>query len=151
MFEAFIASIKEAEGFRAKAYWDVRQWTYGYGTKAPHAKAQINKEEAEKQCREYCADIWNFKIQEVILHPEDLGFRKIAVAHMIYQMGLSGVKSFKNTLSWMNSDMSCCKWARAAYHASKSKWAKQTPVRAQWVIDLIYSGDFVPFNKKENV
>lgn len=40
------------EGFREKAYWDVKQYTIGYGTKAKSANETITKEEALKRLNE---------------------------------------------------------------------------------------------------
>lgn len=40
------------EGFKEKAYWDVKQYTIGYGTKAKSADETITKEEALKRLNE---------------------------------------------------------------------------------------------------
>ena len=51
--------IKRWEGFRAKPYWDYRQWTVGYGTRVPDGKLEeyqangISKEDAEQQLIEH--------------------------------------------------------------------------------------------------
>lgn len=38
--------IKKAEGFSAKAYWDYKQWSIGYGTKANSPTETITESEA---------------------------------------------------------------------------------------------------------
>lgn len=38
--------IPQVEGFHPKAVWDYKQYSYGYGTKAPNASATITKEAA---------------------------------------------------------------------------------------------------------
>ncbi len=38
--------IKDLEGFKEKAYWDVKQYTIGYGTKAKSKNETISEEEA---------------------------------------------------------------------------------------------------------
>lgn len=38
--------IKDIEGFKEKAYWDVKQYTIGYGTKAKSENETITEEEA---------------------------------------------------------------------------------------------------------
>lgn len=51
--------LKKYEGFSSKPYWDVSQWTVGYGTRCPSDKLEeykangITKEEAEKLLRNY--------------------------------------------------------------------------------------------------
>ncbi|WP_439392324.1 lysozyme [Bradyrhizobium sp. PMVTL-01] len=44
--ENFIAAIKNTEGYRAKAYWDVKQHAVGYGTRANSPDEVITPEEA---------------------------------------------------------------------------------------------------------
>jgi lysozyme len=39
--------IKKSEGFSPTAQWDYKQWTYGYGTRAPGQGATINETAAE--------------------------------------------------------------------------------------------------------
>lgn len=41
-----VAFIKKAEGFSAKAYWDYKQYSIGYGTKATSANETITEAEA---------------------------------------------------------------------------------------------------------
>jgi GH24 family phage-related lysozyme (muramidase) len=41
--------IKAKEGFSAKAFWDHKQWSIGYGTQAKDGSEVISKEEAEKR------------------------------------------------------------------------------------------------------
>lgn len=45
----FIGAIKTTEGFRAKAYWDVKQWSIGFGTKASGPDEVIDVAEAHKR------------------------------------------------------------------------------------------------------
>ena len=51
--------LKAYEGFSAKPYWDVVQWTVGYGTRCPDEKVEyykqhgITKEEAELLLRDF--------------------------------------------------------------------------------------------------
>ena len=49
--QEIIDVIKDFEGFRATAYWDKSQWTYGYGTRASGSGATITKSEAERLLR----------------------------------------------------------------------------------------------------
>jgi GH24 family phage-related lysozyme (muramidase) len=43
--------IKKQEGYSAKAYWDFKQYTIGYGTKANSATEVIDEAEAERRLR----------------------------------------------------------------------------------------------------
>jgi GH24 family phage-related lysozyme (muramidase) len=47
----FIDYVKGQEGFSSKPYWDYKQWTSGYGTKAKSKDEVIDREEAEKRLR----------------------------------------------------------------------------------------------------
>lgn len=42
-------SIRGEEGFNPKAYWDNKQWSIGYGTRASHPGEVIDKPEAERR------------------------------------------------------------------------------------------------------
>lgn len=63
-------------------------------------------------------------------HPEPV---QRALANMTFQMGLSGVLKFKKTLDLLRS----YDYEGAANNAMRSKWARQTPKRAQRVTNLI--------------
>jgi GH24 family phage-related lysozyme (muramidase) len=47
--KSLLEMIKAKEGFRAKAFWDHKQWSIGYGTQAKDGSEVITKEEAEKR------------------------------------------------------------------------------------------------------
>ena len=47
--QSLLNLIKAKEGFSAKAFWDHKQWTNGYGTQAKDGSETITKEEAEKR------------------------------------------------------------------------------------------------------
>ena len=64
--------------------------------------------------------------------------RQQALANMCFQMGISRLLGFKNTLSLLKAG----RWDAAAAEALNSAWAKQTPARAKRVTDLIRKGEF---------
>ena len=65
------------------------------------------------------------------------GPRHRALINMSFQMGVSGLLSFKNTLKLVKAG----EYAKAADNALKSKWArKQTPKRAKIVTEMIRTG-----------
>ena len=45
----FVAAIKRSEGYSARAYWDVKQWSIGYGTRARSADEVIDEKEADRR------------------------------------------------------------------------------------------------------
>lgn len=45
--------IKGLEGFIPKSKWDVRQWTWGYGTKAPAGGLTITQAAAQRELENY--------------------------------------------------------------------------------------------------
>lgn len=46
--QGLVNFVKKEEGFTPTAQWDYKQYTYGYGTKAPGAGATIDEADAEK-------------------------------------------------------------------------------------------------------
>lgn len=47
--KSLLEMIKAKEGFSAKAFWDHKQWSIGYGTQAKDGSEVITKEEAERR------------------------------------------------------------------------------------------------------
>lgn len=45
----YIAAIKKSEGFNPRAYWDVKQYSIGYGTRARSGNEVIDEKEAERR------------------------------------------------------------------------------------------------------
>lgn len=62
--------------------------------------------------------------------------RKKALCNMAFQMGISGLMLFRNTLKYIEQG----NFAKAAENARESLWYKQTPQRAERVIQLILKG-----------
>lgn len=46
---SYLAAIQRHEGFRDRAYWDHRQWSIGYGTRASGPNEVITREEAQRR------------------------------------------------------------------------------------------------------
>ena len=65
-----LSIIREFEGYREKAYWDVDKWAYGYGTKASGEDATITKEEAEAKLK---TEFNKFRSM-VVKHREEHGY-----------------------------------------------------------------------------
>lgn len=51
--DQLVAFVKKKEGFSAKAFWDHKQYSIGYGTKANSATEVIDEAEADRRLREH--------------------------------------------------------------------------------------------------
>ncbi|OHD24879.1 MAG: hypothetical protein A2Y38_16235 [Spirochaetes bacterium GWB1_59_5] len=124
-------TLKQDEGFRAKAYWDLKQWTFGFGCKAPSEGATISKKAASV-------------LLEAHLDNAVIGFKKMFKGHeskfnecreecfiqLIFNMGTGrpdgneGLYSFKNTLSFIFKNKEV-PWASVAKGLERSLWFRQ--------------------------
>lgn len=64
--------------------------------------------------------------------------RRAVLIGMAFQMGLDGLLGFGNTLKLVQAG----KYAEAASNMMLSKWAKQTPGRAQRMADQMKTGEW---------
>ena len=123
--------IKKHEGFRGMPYEDSLGFpTIGYGTKLP-----ITKEEAEILLK-HRLDI---KIQEITNYePFYLELPPKAqkvIANMAYQLGVGGVMKFKKMWEALKNE----DYKTAADEMLNSKWARQTPNRANELSEIMRS------------
>ena len=126
--------IKEHEGFREKVYKCTEGFdTIGYGFAVKDLV--LDKDIAE--------EILLRKVESLIsrvrkkfnwLDTVPTAVQGVLV-EMSYQMGLSGVSKFKKALHAMQM----FQWNVAADELLDSRWAKQTPNRAQELSDIIRS------------
>lgn len=140
--------IKKDEGFVAKAYWDIKQYTNGFGTKALSKDEVVTKEEASKRLDQHIqkAVAWFFVIFDGHLHKFN-DVRAEAFINMIFNMGpgskgkpeRGGLFSFQNTLAHI-FDYDVVDWKRVAYNLKQSKWYKQTQGRAKRICKEIETG-----------
>lgn len=68
--------------------------------------------------------------------------RKIAIINMVFQMGLKGAESFKNSLTLVSNSY----YTQASINLRKSKWYRQTPNRAERVIQVLKTGTLDAYN-----
>ena len=66
----------------------------------------------------------------------DTDNRRRALVNMRFQLGPSGIRTFKNSLSLLTQG----KFKEAGIELRKSQWYQQTPVRAERVIRQIENG-----------
>lgn len=131
--------LYDDEGFRDHAYLDTEgYWTIGIGRLIDKRKGgRITEDEAyylldndieEKYHQLITALPW------VVDHPDNI---QRALCNMAFQLGINGLVGFKRTLALVQAK----KYEEAAKNALLSKWAKQTPSRAQRVTDMIKLGE----------
>lgn len=141
MNENLLKQIKEEEGLVLHAYKDhLGYLTIGYGRLIDKNKGGgITKEEAEYLLKN---DIERFinEIKKNISFFNDLNdARQAVIINMAFQMGISGLLGFKNTLKFIENK----EFDKAADNMMLSKWATQTNNRAKRLSEQMRSGNFV--------
>jgi GH24 family phage-related lysozyme (muramidase) len=61
--EQLIQFVKKNEGFRAKAFWDYKQYTNGYGTKANSRNEVIDEKEADHRLRQKAQEFYDIVVK----------------------------------------------------------------------------------------
>lgn len=131
------------EGYRKEAYYCSEGYpTIGIGKK-------LGPKGAPLDCYEFTvsrpiAKLWlseeinsvNDELNKLnwylVLNPS----RQVIIISMAYQMGLSGLLKFKKMIAALERN----NWEEAARQALDSRWAKQTPERANRHADVLCSG-----------
>ena len=132
------AQIKSDEGLVLHAYTDSLGFlTIGYGRLIDKRKnGGITEQEAEyllshdiayKLGQLYAKLPWITKLSDV---------RKGVLLNMAFQLGVEGLMGFKNTLSKIESG----DYKGASVNMLQSKWATQTPNRAQRMAEQMRTG-----------
>jgi lysozyme len=130
MNENSLALLKHQEGFRAHLYKDTRGVnTIGYGTNIdqgitePEAQLLLQSRVQSTETALF-QEGWYQTLSEV---------RKAAILSMAYQLGIEGFRKFRATIAALAAG----DFATAAYQMMSSRWAHQTPERAQEVADMV--------------
>lgn len=125
--------IKENEGFTDTPFWDLKQWTWGYGCTAPgendkhyydnREKPTITKLQAENLLRvrlQQCVDDFErvFKNQNINT------VRKEALIEMIFNIGLTSFMKFNRMIRYIREN----NFKAAAFEAMDSRWFKQLTI-----------------------
>jgi lysozyme len=132
--ERLLKSVKKHEGYRNKVYLDtLGKRTIGVGHLCVEDFWEDDKEYEEK----FLMDILEADLQNAIKGAKDLmsengcmDMDEVAeeiIIEMIFQLGKTGVSKFKN----MWKALSALEYSTAASEMLDSRWAKQTPNRAQ--------------------
>jgi len=132
--DRLLASVKKHEGYRNKVYLDtLGKRTVGVGHLCVEDFWEDDKEYEEK----FLMTILEHDLQTAIKGAKDLmsengctDIDEIAeelIIEMIFQLGKTGVSKFRN----MWKHLSALEYSSAASEMLDSRWAKQTPNRAQ--------------------
>ena len=131
-FKALIERLKVHEGFRSSVY----QCTQGFDT-IGYGFAIKDLELTEKEAEYLLAN----RVSQKHLHlldnldwysnmpPEVQG----VILEMVYQMGFSGFRKFKKAISHMKNK----EFQLASHEMLDSRWAKQTPNRANQLASIV--------------
>lgn len=130
--DRLLQQLKEDEGFITRAKWDLKQWSYGYGCRAPGEGATITEPEAAKLLAAHMSEaIGHF---ERIFKPHLSKFDEVRAScfiQLIFNMGpgradgsTGGLQSFKNTLGLIFNNKEV-PWASVAENLKKSLWYRQ--------------------------
>ena len=140
--DRLLESVKKHEGYRNKVYLDtLGKRTVGVGHLCVEEFWEDDKEYEEK----FLMDILEADLQNAIKGAKDLmaqhGCMDIdeqaeeIIIEMIFQLGKTGVSKFKN----MWKALSGLQYSAAADQMLDSRWAKQTPNRANGMADIMRS------------
>ena len=134
---AIADDLKNDEGWVPHAYQDhLGFWTVGYGFLVDKRRnGRIPQPVADYWLNWEIDRIWE-RLSEALPWFDDLPEQvQRALVNMAYQMGVSGLLGFRQTLALLADG----KYAEAADQAMRSRWAEQTPNRARRVTDWIRS------------
>lgn len=138
--ERIIDRIKEEEGFRSVAYWDRKQFSYGYRCKAPGEGATITEPEAEKLLwRHVLVAVGGF-VDLFLGCPTPINeVRQECLVDMIFNLGKEGVRKFRRMVEDI-MDKDPDDWGEIADHAMDSIWYGQVMGRAKRIVAELRTG-----------
>ena len=137
-----INELKREEGFRDRVYQCSEGVdTIGYGFNAKYLtddELALNGGFIEPMSEEVATQILNRKVKKLIKSVDEVyswidnlpEVVKIGIYDMIYQLGIKGFGSFVNTQKYLK----LLDYPKAIENIKNSKWAKQTPRRANNLI-----------------
>jgi lysozyme len=140
--DRLLASVKKHEGYRNKVYLDtLGKRTVGVG----HLCVEDFWEDDKEYEESFLMTILEHDLQTAIKGAKDLmaenGCMDIdeqaeeLIIEMVFQLGKTGVSKFKN----MWKALSGLEYSAAADQMLDSRWAKQTPNRANGMADVMRS------------
>lgn len=137
-FAKLAIELEEEEGNKPYAYQDhLGYWTIGIGILIDKRKGGGLRPEEVTFIFENRMRILSAELQERLPWFKDLAdARQRVLMQMAFQMGVDGLMGFKNTLKMIEEG----KYMMAAAGMLQSKWAKQTPDRAERLSKMMETG-----------
>lgn len=130
--DTITSSLKRHEGYRARVYDDslgIPTIGYGFAIKDLVLSESISALILKDKVSVLVSQVKD-KFPWLEHSPESV---QEVVVEMCYQIGVTGVSNFKNTLRAMQEG----RWSDAANGMLDSKWARQTPSRAKEMAEII--------------
>ena len=132
-YDKLLESVKKHEGYRNKVYLDtLGKRTVGVG----HLCVENFWEDDKEYEEDFLMDILKKDLQQAIRQANSMceGLKisedaKIIIIEMIFQLGGTGVSKFRKM--WQALQQDPPDYAEASAQMLDSRWAKQTPNRAQ--------------------
>ena len=131
--------LEQFEGFREAPYLDTqKQWTIGFGHKLSHdyvSHAPVTEQQAREMLRK---DVLAAENGARKVYPDFASLPPLAqeaLTHMSFQLGTSGLAKFTN----LKKAISLKRWPDAGAECLHSRWAVQTPKRANFCASLFGS------------
>lgn len=136
-YKSTIEQIKLHEGLRLRMYkCTENKNTIGYGFNLD--ANNITPEIAEELLILVLADIEDSLTKHGLLSSNHNDARKAVMMNMAYQLGINGLLNFKNTIAAYRAG----DYEFASKEMLDSKWAKQTPSRANELSEQMRTGEF---------
>lgn len=137
-FAKLAIELEEEEGNKPYAYQDhLGYWTIGIGILIDKRKGGGLRPEEVTFIFENRMKILSAELQERLPWFHTLAdARQRVLMQMAFQMGVDGLMGFKNTLKMIEEG----KYMMAAAGMLQSKWAKQTPDRAERLSKMMETG-----------
>ena len=131
--DKLLESVKKHEGYRNKVYLDtLNKRTVGVG----HLCVEDFWEDGKEYDEDFLMGILEKDLQSAIDQADDMcknlkisSDAKILIIEMIFQLGGTGVSKFRKMLAALREDPP--NYHEASVQMLDSRWAKQTPNRAQ--------------------
>lgn len=135
-----LEQLKRDEGVVPYAYEDsLGYWTIGVGFLIDKRKGGgLDDAEIDFILHHRLRAKYNALVAALpwLAHLDDV--RMAALQNMAWQIGVNGVLAFKNMIAALEQG----DWAAAKIHALDSRWAKQTPERANRVAEQLCTGEW---------
>ena len=143
--------IAKEEGYREQPYYDHLGFpTVGYGRLLGPKNADLYNytgaiyEKAERvwlscHIESVTQAILKSTLKDAYQNCDEV--RQAVLISMAYQMGVDGLSRFKKTIGFIEQGL----FDAAAMEMLESRWADQTPERAERHADMMYSGELLEF------